>query len=892
MVFRSNSIHSMFRLLLISGLFTGFSLRLYRLGAESLWYDETVSVFLASQTIPEMIAHTARDIHPPGYYTLLHFWQTVVTPELFHGFEFLYAWPSLWLSILVSALLYPIGRRLIHSRVAILAVWLAALNPFHIWYGQEIRMYSLGAAVGMLCLWSILKFLDFVPTRQSTDSPLKSNPIPASFRTSLPWLTTFVIGSTIGIYSLYYYLFLLITHNLIVFHYFISSWRASKEIGKKAFVLWMGGQFAILILWLPWLPIFWKQATNPPVPPWRNPWQSPLEFMTTVAESLSVYLIGESAPLLVATSLGQLSLHWFWVVIFVVIIIIFYRYTKSHCPNQSIHNSLELLLLAVFAPTLIIYFLTATITPLYHPRYLFTYAPLFMLIVASAIIGIWQRTCWLSIALVCFLLWLYATSLQQFWFDPAYRADDHRGAVSTLAANWKPGDVILVNAGWVYTALATYWPTEPSGPTDSIPPPISAFHRMTDLVYELDANQTTAQSHLGESPQVIRIGSIDGSSNLGWGHPKSDFYAISLSDSLQRLSEIAKHYPRIWHYRLYDTVNDPTGHLRSGLENQALLRLDQAYRGRDFLLVQLYESRENKHHIIPHSVESDKEEAISFGQLIRLAHYSSPESVTAGENAYVELWWSRQTDASKQLPPLSMSLRLYHDSEGLIAQQDQAPLLPTSDWQPARHYRQPLNLPVPLSTPPGKYTLQLVVYEQESGMALSVEQAPTEVPIITIDRQRLLVTTVDVVIPEESPRFPNPMARFDYINLVFAQPDRLSLQPGQDLNIELIWQPQQNEYRDTYSGIVELRNENGIVQQEWVELIGSSAYPSGEWINGIPVREVRTLALRRDLPSGSYDLALRVERSSDSRPVEVRQGWWPIKQEWVKVGEIHMESSK
>ena len=44
-------------------------------------------------------------------------------------------------------------------------------------------------------------------------------------------------------------------------------------------------------------------------------------------------------------------------------------------------------------------------------------------------------------------------TLQAFWFDPAFRADDHRAAVRELQARWRPGDVVVVNAGWAYTAL-------------------------------------------------------------------------------------------------------------------------------------------------------------------------------------------------------------------------------------------------------------------------------------------------------------------------------------------------------------------------------------------------------------------------------------------------------
>ena len=49
------------------------ALRLFRLGVDSLWYDETVSVTLAGKDLATLVAHTAGDIHPPGYYLLLHF---------------------------------------------------------------------------------------------------------------------------------------------------------------------------------------------------------------------------------------------------------------------------------------------------------------------------------------------------------------------------------------------------------------------------------------------------------------------------------------------------------------------------------------------------------------------------------------------------------------------------------------------------------------------------------------------------------------------------------------------------------------------------------------------------------------------------------------------------
>jgi len=48
--------------------FLAFTLYSFRLDHQSLWYDEGFSVYVASMSLGEITAHTARDIHPPFYY--------------------------------------------------------------------------------------------------------------------------------------------------------------------------------------------------------------------------------------------------------------------------------------------------------------------------------------------------------------------------------------------------------------------------------------------------------------------------------------------------------------------------------------------------------------------------------------------------------------------------------------------------------------------------------------------------------------------------------------------------------------------------------------------------------------------------------------------------------
>ncbi len=162
-----------------------FVLRLYRLGADSLWYDETVSALLASKPLAAMWAHTAGDIHPPLYYALLHFW-TLASGQS----EFAYAFFSVCFSMATIPLIAYLGLRLYGSRTGVLAAFLFAVSPFSIWYAQEVRMYTLGV---FLLLAALLLALDVMqkpatPFARSSSMPLLRHWLCGRFTTApSPW---------------------------------------------------------------------------------------------------------------------------------------------------------------------------------------------------------------------------------------------------------------------------------------------------------------------------------------------------------------------------------------------------------------------------------------------------------------------------------------------------------------------------------------------------------------------------------------------------------------------------------------------------------------------------------------------------------------------------------
>lgn len=707
-----------YRISLLILLLGGFALRLYRLGGESLWYDETVSVVLARKSIPDLIAHTAGDIHPPGYYLLLHFWSRLTHPTLDSGLEFLFAWPSLFFGLLLLPLLFVIGRKTHTLPIGTLALLLAAVNPFHLWYSQEVRMYTMGAVLGLVCLWSLLKYF-------SVEAEESQSAIPSP---SIKPLLGYVFSAAIGLYSLYYFAFALIGLNVIALAAFLQQLLAKERVRYQKFGIWLAAQVGVILLWSPWLPIFWRQAIDPPVPPWRAGWTWP-QFGHDLLESFSALVAGQTAV--------EWSTPIFAAVAFVAFVLYALVMRKP---------SRWMLLIYLLVPISVIYLLTIFVTPLYHVRYLFIYAPVFMIVLAALFVWLGQKNRWLATTLLAILISTNVSGLMRFWQHPAYQADDHRNAVADLANRWRPSDLILVNAGWAYTVLETYWPAGNGtglNQTSITPPQIVATERLVDVI---DFGSSQSISDGGQTPLLVRTGSVDASANLGWGDPQSDFFAITEAETVAALSSLADCYRRLWHYRIYDTVNDPDGVIRNWLSTNGTLQSEQWISGRDFGQVQLFEltnqpdEEDNLTACDPNFIPW---QPIVFGDMLQLNNVAVPSIQKLGQILYVTLEWEPLPALATEAP-LGMSLRLYADVETQILQQDETPNPQTVTWldastitnSPIRHS---LALPIPSQTAPGIYSLELIVYRIQDGTPLSLPERDN-----TVWGQRLQLNQVEL----------------------------------------------------------------------------------------------------------------------------------------------------
>jgi len=132
------------------------AVRLWRLSASCLWFDEIFSVHAARHGWAELLRFVAADIiHPPLFYLLLKIWISLGGESL------------LWLRLLpalvgIAAIIpFLLLCRELHLKQSErnLALLLLAVNGYLIKYAQELRMYSLLMFLSLCSLWLFLKLL-------------------------------------------------------------------------------------------------------------------------------------------------------------------------------------------------------------------------------------------------------------------------------------------------------------------------------------------------------------------------------------------------------------------------------------------------------------------------------------------------------------------------------------------------------------------------------------------------------------------------------------------------------------------------------------------------------------------------------------------------------------
>jgi len=376
------------------------ALRFYRIGAQSLWYDEGISAHQVTRSFADVARAAALDTHPPLYYWLLKIWGgTFGQTEL--GLRSL----SAVLGVAAVGLTWLIGRRLFGAGVAAIAGLLVGCSPLTVYYSQEVRMYALVLACGLLATWAYLRRSPFL----------------------------FALAAAATLYSQYLgvaYLAALHLHALV-------WWRTRR---RRDWLRWLGANAVAALLFLPWLPTVVEQSTG------RALNTSPRTPGELLRETLAAYGGGAARgdlPLFGGALLVALAL------LGVVL------------AGRQWRNAASLALLLWLGPLALVVALGLR-SGLFEVRYLLLSVPGLALLAGLG-------TEWLAIAaarsvrrvaagpspaaagavaaiLLAAVLIPAATSLSRQYFDPALARDDYRGAVRAIESQAQPADAVVLIA--------------------------------------------------------------------------------------------------------------------------------------------------------------------------------------------------------------------------------------------------------------------------------------------------------------------------------------------------------------------------------------------------------------------------------------------------------------
>lgn len=384
--------HNRQRFILLLGiLLLATFLRFHRIEAQSFWNDEGNSARLSERPIPLIIEGTASDIHPPFYYLILRGWREPLGASEFSLRAF-----SAFVGVATVALTFALGRAIARDRplVAYVAAFLTAANPTLIYYSQETRMYAL------LAFLAALSTLLFIRWQNAS-------------RANWP-AVAYILCATAGLYTHYFFPAVLLAHGFL---FFIS--RFPRFPSRVSLRQWLAVMVAIFLLYLPWLPIFIRQAGGRP----------------TVRAPFLQFIVDSGHWLAFGATVEPQTVTWSLAAALLLLIL-------------GMGGRRALLVLVNLLVPVLFMFAAGTTEPQFF-KFMLVAVPFFCLLVGLGIEGVsWLGKGGASVWMLLLVMLLLGNgrSLQNLYTNPAYARADYRGIAARIAAEAHPNAGVILNA--------------------------------------------------------------------------------------------------------------------------------------------------------------------------------------------------------------------------------------------------------------------------------------------------------------------------------------------------------------------------------------------------------------------------------------------------------------
>ena len=799
------------RLLLLSGLvpilLAAWWLRLWHLGVQALWWDESYSWALAKMGLVEMARSTADDIHPPLHYALLHLWLPFGGESEF-GMRFL----SVAFSMAGVALLANFGRRLgrlaspgtTGTPLAIIVAALASVAPLWVYYAQENRMYTLQTFTTLMASLFLFRMLQSLAQKGPASIPGR-------------WWLSYVFWAALSLWADYFPVFLLVAHSIFVF-----AWLAfarppqsgpSTSSGRAGFLRrWLLAQVAIALLYLPWAPIATQQilgyGEGNVAPAILLPF-GPLIVHLWRAFTLGTWIprLLDTAPTLPPNVETPLLVALLALLLLGVGAMAWRGYFRGERALASwFPLAIAFLPVLVFLGILII-------RPFFHPRYMLIATPGILLAFGQGLlalpkvrVGRAQHAAPLPTALcLALLLGSSGVSLWSLQTNPAFFREDVRPMIRFIDGMRRDGDLILWEGN--YPFIRYY----------------GVFER----------------------PDSVSA------------------YPVDWTTFPQRLQDLAADKQRVFWVNWLFTGVDPWEMVPFLLEregSQAGELTLSPFRVRWYDLPAERDLGLGELRPLP----------VQFGELVALEAVAvggieRSSQLPSGEVGWAMLRWRALQRAPQDL---KFSLKLI-DPEGHVLTQEDRFLInarpKTARFFQAGDLIYSFATPrVPPGTPPGTYQLELSVYLQN----IISRDAPWQEVGPIGQLRRPIIGSLDVTLPAKTAAAqalavqhrlsaPVPFGEVELFGYELSNRspagDEFAAGAGDRLPVVLFWRSPQKPSRD-YAYTLRLTDETGRSFGAATAAPAQGRFPTSQWRSGETVADRRWFTVPADLPAGRYRL--------------------------------------
>lgn len=392
-----------------------YALLTLTLNAQSLWWDEGISLHLATSSWAEIVRDRAANIHPPLYFFLLKLWVAAVGATPFAA-----RYSSVLCATLLPSAAYAFLRRRLDARAARAAALLLAVAPPFVIYGQELRAY---AALPLLFL-ALLALIWPEPGRSHT----------LARRGFWRILCLALVQASFALLH-YAGVIAVAWANLVLLLY---CWRSRDA---RAWQRWALSLMLAALLMLPWLlavlatgAVGLRNEAG-----LGNALSEPLPWLY-LGRLLGVFhTVGLPAaladPALAYPALGCGAVF--------VLALLSYLLRTWRAPKLLSHALLRLL--GVWVCPFLVAPLMWISSPQAHPRYLLPFVLAWWLLCAALSVSAHVPRI-VRGALLALLLANSLLGLRAYLCEPRYARSDARALAASIAAEAQPGDVVLVPA--------------------------------------------------------------------------------------------------------------------------------------------------------------------------------------------------------------------------------------------------------------------------------------------------------------------------------------------------------------------------------------------------------------------------------------------------------------